>query len=70
MILSNISIKDKIKNYTIIIGGNLCYNKNFPGYLHFQIGCGFAEYDLFKPSKFYIKLYIYEFSYEFDRVVY
>jgi len=32
------------------------------GYLRFQIGSVFAEYDLFKPT---ISIYIYEFSYQF-----
>ena len=40
------------------------------GYNHFQIGCVFAEYDLFKPTNyFYTKFHIYRFSYNFDRVL-
>ena len=39
------------------------------GYSHFQIGCVFAEYDLFKPTTF-IQLYTYEFSHKFDTVLY
>ena len=37
------------------------------GYDRFQIGCIFAEYDLFKPTT-YIRTY--EFSYNFDSVLY
>ena len=29
------------------------------GYHRFQIGCLFSEFDLFKPTNFYTKLYIY-----------
>ena len=38
--------------------------KLYLGYLRFQIGCIIAEYDLFK------KLYMYEFLYKFDTVLY
>ena len=46
------------------MGANLRFS-GFCGINRFQIGCVFAEYDLFKP-----KLYIYEFSYNFDTVLY
>ena len=48
IILSIISIKNKNKNYKIIIGENLSYKYVSLGYLRFQIGCVFAEYDLCK----------------------
>jgi len=52
-----------------IIGENLTNNKVSLGYLRIQIGCIFAEYDLLKPT-FFIYIYIYEFSYKFDKVLY
>jgi len=33
----------------MIIGENLSYKYVSLGYLRFQIGCVFVEYDLFKP---------------------
>ena len=50
-----ISIKDKNKNYKIMMGENLSYNQLSPGYLRFQIGCIFFENDLIKPA---ISIYI------------
>ena len=44
------SIKNKNKNYRKIVGGNLSYDLFTLGYLRFQIGCIFAEYDLIKPT--------------------
>ena len=35
----------------MIIGENFNYNQLSLGKLRFQIGCVFAEYDLFKPTK-------------------
>ena len=40
------------------------------GFRRFQIGCVFAEYDLFNTKTFIKKLHIYEFSYKFDTVLY
>ena len=40
------------------------------GYRRFQIGCVFVEYDLFNTQLFYKIVYIYEFSYKFDTVLY
>ena len=67
MILSIISTKNKNTNYKIIIGENPNYKKVSLGYLRFQFGCIFAEYDQFKPTiSIQNCVYIYEFSYKFE----
>ena len=55
MLLSIKSIKNLKKNYKIIIRENLSYNQVSLGYRRFQIGCAFAEYDLFKNCEHYCK---------------
>ena len=40
------------------------------GYRHFQIGCIFAEYDLFKHIISITKLYVFDFLYKLDTILY
>jgi len=63
----------KGKNYQIQIikGANLSYLGSF-GISSFSDGLRFAEYDVFKATIFFTKLYIYIYrcSYKFDTVLY
>ena len=48
--IMNYIIKNRNNKYKIRL--NLSYNSLSLGYHRFQIGCMFAEFDLFKPSTF------------------
>ena len=52
-----------------MIGVNLSYNQLSLGYHRFQIGCIFAEFDLFKPTTFIQNSIDILFLYKFDKVV-
>ena len=54
------SIKNRNNKYKIRIGVNLGYYYLSLGYHRFQIGCIFAEFDLFKPTTFiqYILIFV------------
>ena len=52
IILSIIFIKNEKLLIQIMIGANLSYLGFSAGYRRFQIGCVFAEYNLFKPTIF------------------
>ena len=62
----NKSIKNRNNKYKIRIGVTLSYNQLSLGYHSFQVGCIFAEFDLFNPSIF-MQNYIYINSCKFDR---
>ena len=54
----------------IMIEATLIVTQTPRGYRRFQIGCVFAEYDLFKPTFLYNIWYIPNFLYKFDSVLY